>query len=239
MRASALLSLSLLSACVESASAQPRPDAGRRFIIRGPASNPTRHSNPVEVNRALIRALLGDGDAGATNQLFNPGPSAVDTRDAFLGTAMQSPSDGGLGAIISGSGGRTSIGMGGLGVRGAGPGTVGGAGFGRMGGGAVLDVRYDDVSVQGELPRWAVRVELNRAAMRTHQCLRALGPRGAIDAPVRVVVRPPTTLDAVTVEGAPDGVSRCAREALQRMILGPVTAPVEVSAWLRAAAVTR
>jgi hypothetical protein len=258
MRAVALLSLSLLSACIESASAQPRPDAGRRFIIRGPASNPPRRTNPREVNRALLRALLGDTDAGVA-ELFIPGPSVVDPRDAIMGTALQATGDGGLGAMISGRAGRSNIGMGGLGrlsrsgampdggvsigsmggglgTRGSAPGRGSGMGFGRWNPGASRDARYDEVTVQGDLPRWAVVSELSRAAVRTHNCLLTLGRHGPIDAPVRWIVRPPTTLDAITVEGAAEGVTRCAREALQRMILGPVTAPVEVSAWLRAAA---
>jgi len=242
MRAVSLLSLSLLSACVESASAQPRPDAGRRFNIRPPANHPPRRADPRQVNRAMIRALLGDGDAGVAG-LFQSSTAQGDVRDGLAGLALQSPGDGGLGAMLMGGGGRSNIGMGGLGgygfgTRGAGPGSGPAVGLGRLGGGASLGVRYDEVTVQGELPRWAVRVELNRAAMRTQQCLRALGPHGPVDAPVRWIVRPPTTVDAVTVDGASEGVTRCAREALQRMILGPVTAPLELSAWLRAAAFT-
>lgn len=245
MRATALLSLSLLSACVESASAQPRPDAGRRFNIRPPASETSRRADPRQVNRTLLRALIGAGDAGLAD-LFRSSPPVTDPRDAVGGLALRSAGDGGLGALtasgfgVGGGGlGRGGFGAGGLGVRGTAPATVGyGRGYGGMNGPVSLDVRYDDVSLQGELPRPALRAELRRAELRTRACLRALGPHGAIDAPVRLIVRPPTTVDAVTVEGAAEGVTRCAREALQRMILGPVTAPVELSAWLRAAAVT-
>jgi hypothetical protein len=239
MRAGVLLSLSLLSACVESASAQPRPDAGRRFNIRPPAGNPSRRMDPRQLNRAVLHALLGDGDAGVSS-LFIPGPSVTDPRDGLAGLAMQGDGDGGLGAVLSGGGGRSNIGMGGLGgfartrtlpdggvsigsfsggglgTRGSAPGRGNGMGFGRWNAGTRGDARYDEVTVQGDLPRWAVVSELSRAAVRTHNCLIALGPHGTIDAPVRLIVRPPTTLDAITVDGASEGVTRCAREALQR-----------------------
>lgn len=234
MRAAALLSLSLLSACVESASAQPRPDAGRRFNLRPPAKQIPRRPDPREVNRALLR-LLAEPDGGVV--------SLVGSGRNGIGWAGD-PGMGGLGGISlrgtmpDGGASIGSFGGGGIGSRGSAPGRGTGMGFGRWNPRASRDARFDEVTVQGDLPRWAVVSELSRAAVRTHNCLIALGPHGPIDAPVRWVVRPPTTLDAITVEGASEGVTRCAREALQRMILGPVTAPVEVSAWLRAAAVT-
>lgn len=234
MRAIALLSLSLLSACVESASAQPRPDAGRRFNIRPSANNPPRRADPRQVNRALL-GLLASSDAGVSS-LFQPGGLSGGLGDALhmngLGRSRLTA------ATPDGGTSLGTLGGGGLGTRGSRPGSGSGMGFGRWNVGPRRDARYDEVTVQGDLPRWAVISELSRAAVRTHNCLISLGPHGPIDAPVRWIVRPPTTVDAVTVEGAPDGVTRCAREALQRMILGPVTAPVEVSAWLRAAAVT-
>jgi hypothetical protein len=234
MRAIALLSLSLLSACVESASAQPRPDAGRRFNIRAPANNLPRRADPRDVNRALL-GLLGAPDGGVASVLgsarMGGGRAGDFGMNGLGGFAL-------TGTMPDGGASLGSLGGGGLGSRGSAPGRGSGMGFGRWNAGTRGDARYDEVTVQGDLPRWAVVSELSRAAVRTHNCLIALGPHGTIDAPVRLIVRPPTTLDAITVDGASEGVTRCAREALQRMILGPVTAPVEISAWLRAPAIT-
>jgi hypothetical protein len=234
MRAALLLSLSLLSACVESAAAQPRPDAGRRFIIRPPVNQIPRRADPREVNRALL-GLLAAPDGGMVSVVGS-------ARSGMDGAGIHGMNGlGGFaltGTMPDGGASLGSMGVGGLGTRGSRPGSGSGMGFGRWNVGTRRDARYDEVTVQGDLPRWAVVSELSRAAVRTHNCLIALGPHGPIDAPVRLIVRPPTTLDAITVDGASEGVTRCARESLQRMILGPVTAPVEVSAWLRAPALT-
>lgn len=231
MRATALLSLSLLSACVESVSAQPRPDAGGRSRAAQEARREARR------NAVRITALTANADGAVFLSGLFGGSAGEALLGGGIGQPMDTRRDGGAGVGVLRAGG--GFGGGGLGVRGTSPATPGaGRGYGAMTGPVSLDVRYDEVSLQGELPRPALRVELRRAELRTRACLRALGPHGAIDVPVRLIVRPPTTVDAVTVEGAAEGVTRCAREALQRMILGPVTAPVELSAWLRAAAVT-
>lgn len=177
--------------------------------------------------------LLAEPDASVSS-LFVPGSPFGGLGDSLH---MNGLGRGGLGAAMPDGGTSPgAIGLGGLGTRGSRPGGGSGMGYGRMNVGPRRDARYDEVTVQDGLPRWAVISELSHAAVRTHNCLIALGPHGPIDAPVRLVVRPPTTLDAIAVDGASEGVTRCAREALQRMILGPVTAPVEISAWLRAAA---
>ncbi|MFO0627672.1 MAG: hypothetical protein U0325_18835 [Polyangiales bacterium] len=254
MRALVLLVLPLLSACVEAASAQPRPDAGRRFLVRPPSQPLPRASEARRTllqNRSVLRLLGASSDGGvALRGLLGTVPDdgfgglgglGGGTWGPTLGRPSSRPPGAGLGlrgVMPDGGIPLGTVGGGGLGSRGSQPGSGTGAGYGRWNVGPRRDVRFDEVSVQGDLPRWAVVSELSHAAARTHNCLIAFGPHGAIDAPVRLVVRPPTTLDGITVEGASENVTRCAREALQRMILGPVTAPVEVGAWLRAAAVT-
>lgn len=234
MRALLVIGLLLLPACVETADAQPRPDGGRRFIVRPPPGE----RSPRRVDfRAVHRDLLGlraMGDGGVASVF---GSRSLDNADAFL--------PGGLGRYrLTGTmpdGGVSigSFGGGGLGTRGTAPGSGSGMGYGRMDTGTPRDAHFVEVTVRGDLPRWAVTSELSRAAVRIHNCLITVGPRAPVDAPVRVTVRPPTTIEGVTIDDAPAHITRCAAEGLQRMILGPVTAPVQIGARLRVAASAR
>lgn len=228
VRALLVMALPLLSACVETADAQPRPDGGRRFVVRPPpGERPPRRPDPREVNRAVL-GILSMRDGSVSSVI---GSGSRDNADAFRMNGLRGFSL--TGTMPDGGASLGSLGGGGLGTRGSGPGSGSGMGYGRMGTGTPRDAHFVEVTVQGDLPRWAVTSELSRAAVRIHNCLIAAGPRGAVDAPVRLTVRPPTTVDGVTIDDAPEHVTRCAVAGLQRMILGPVTAPVQIGARLR------
>lgn len=231
VRALILLAFSLLPACVETADAQPRPDGGRRFVVRPPpGERPPRRVDFRAVHRDLL-GLRAMGDGGVASGF---GSRSLDNADAFR--------MGGLGryrltgTMPDGGASIGSFGGGGLGTRGTAPGSGSGMGYGRMHTGTPRDAHFVEVTVQGDLPRWAVTSELSRAAVRIHNCILSAGPRAPVDAPVRLTVRPPTTVEGVTLDDAPPHVSRCAVEGLQRLLLGPVTAPVQIAARLRVAA---
>lgn len=228
VRAHLVMGLWLLPACVETADAQPRPDGGRRFVVRPPANERPQRVDFRQANRA-VQALRAMGDGGVASVI---GARPLDDTAAFQ--------PGGLGryrltgTLPDGGVSLGSFGGGGLGTRGSGPGSGTGMGYGRMGTGTPRDAHFIEVTVQGDLPRWAVTSELSRAAVRIHNCLITVGPHGPVDVPVRLTVRPPTTVQGVTVDDTPAHVARCAVAGLQRMILGPVTAPVQIGARLRA-----
>jgi hypothetical protein len=231
--------------CIESADAQPRPRGdGGAWSIRAPARQAPLRARPDpeamrRINRVLLRAF-GDPDGGAFTSVLG----AHETGDAYgFGGLGMLPHDGGVGAggrIGTRGGGPVSgatIGWGSLGTRGyASDGGVASGYGGMRARGPHGTARFEDLTVDGPLPRWTVSGQLSSAAARANQCLVAAGHRAPVDVAVRFAVRRPAQLDDVVVASAPEVVERCVRESLERVILGPGEAPSQVGVWFRVGA---